>query len=145
MGESGSASIEIKGSTAKILGIIGDIQALPSWMDAVKSAEVLERDEQGRPALARFDVDARIKRVAYTLRYSYPEGGVAWEMTEGDLKEIAGSYQLRTVDGVTTVTYSYDIDPGFPMPAFLRRQAVKVIVSTALEELKKRVESLPDS
>jgi uncharacterized membrane protein len=145
MGESGSASIDIKGSSAKILRVIGDIEALPSWMDAVKSAEVLERDERGRPALARFDVDARIKRVRYTLRYSYPDDGVAWEMTEGDLEKIAGSYQLRTVDDVTTVTYNYDIDPGFPMPGFLRRKAVEVIVSTALEELKKRVESLSDA
>ena len=32
------------------------------------------------------------------------------------------------------------IEPGFPMPGFLKRQAEKQIMKGALEDLKKRVE-----
>ena len=42
---------------------------------------------------------------------------------------------------MTEVTYEMAIDPGFPVPGFLKRQAEKQIVKGALEDLKKRVES----
>ena len=38
------------------------------------------------------------------------------------------------------VRYETRVDPGFPMPGMLRRQAQKQIVKGALQDLKKRVE-----
>ncbi len=140
--ESGSESIEIKATPEAIFQVMTDIDSFPKWMDEFKEATVVERDEQGRPARAAFVLDAKIKTVRYTLKYSFPEGGIAWENEQGgDVKLIKGSYILSPSDDATTVTYNFEIDPGFPVPSFIRRQAVKMIVSRALGGLKKRVES----
>jgi ribosome-associated toxin RatA of RatAB toxin-antitoxin module len=140
--ESGSESIEIKASPERILQVVSDIDAYPKWMDEFKEATVLERDDQSRPARASFELDAKIKTVRYVLAYSYPPNGVAWESEPGgDVKLIKGSYTLAPSGEVTTVTYQFEIDPGFPVPQFIRRQAVKMIVARALGGLKSRVES----
>ena len=38
------------------------------------------------------------------------------------------------------MAYELEIDPGFPLPGPLKRQAQRQIVSGALKDLKKRVE-----
>jgi ribosome-associated toxin RatA of RatAB toxin-antitoxin module len=140
--ESGTESIEIKASPERILQVVSDVDSYPKWMDEFKEATVLERDEQNRPTRAAFELDAKIKTVRYVLAYTYPAAGVAWENEEGgDVKLIKGSYTLTPSGDVTTVTYQFEIDPGFPVPAFIRRQAVKMIVARALGGLKSRVES----
>jgi uncharacterized membrane protein len=147
--ESGSESIEIQATPEAIFQVMTDIDSFPKWMDEFKEATVLSRDEQGRPSRASFELDAKIKTVRYVLAYSYPEGGLAWQSEEGgDVKLIKGSYILSPAASsspegaaTTTVTYNFEIDPGFPVPSFIRRQAVKMIVSRALGGLKKRVES----
>jgi uncharacterized membrane protein len=140
--ESGSESIEINATPEAIFGVMTDIDSFPKWMDEFKEATVLDRDGQGRPARASFELDAKIKTVRYILAYTYPENGLAWESEEGgDVKLIKGSYIMSPSGAATTVTYNFEIDPGFPVPSFIRRQAVKMIVSRALGGLKKRVES----
>ena len=51
-----------------------------------------------------------------------------------------GSYTLVETDGRTEVTYSITIDLSIPMLGMIKRKAEKVILDTALKELKKRVE-----
>lgn len=140
--ESGSESIDIKATAARILEVVSDLEAYPKWNEEFKEATVLDRDANGRPTRAAFVLDAKIKTVKYTLDYTYPPDGVAWVNEEGgDVKLIKGSYALAESGGTTTVTYNFEIDPGFPVPSFIRRQAVKMIVSRALGGLKKRSES----
>jgi hypothetical protein len=42
------------------------------------------------------------------------------------------------VDGATEVVYALSVEPNFTVPGFLRRQAEKQIVTTALRGLRKR-------
>ena len=51
-----------------------------------------------------------------------------------------GSYQLEPVEGGTRVTYQLEVNVSIPMLGMLKRKAEKVIIDTALKELKKRVE-----
>jgi uncharacterized membrane protein len=146
--ESGSESIDIQATPEAIFQVMTDIDSFPKWMDEFKEATVLDRDDQGRPSRASFELDAKIKTVRYVLAYTYPEGGLAWESEPGgDVKLIKGSYLMSpapsdsSAGDATTVTYKFEIDPGFPVPSFIRRQAVKMIVARALGGLKKRVES----
>ena len=142
--ESGSESIDIQAPPDAIFQVMTDIDSFPKWMDEFKEATVIDRDDQGRPSRASFELDAKIKTVRYVLAYSYPEGGLAWESEAGgDVKLIKGSYILSPAPSgtATTVTYNFEIDPGFPVPSFIRRQAVKMIVARALGGLKRRVES----
>ena len=58
------------------------------------------------------------------------------------LKAMNGSYTLVAKGkDATTVTYRLAVDVKIPMLGMLKRKAEKVIIDTALKELKKRVES----
>jgi hypothetical protein len=56
------------------------------------------------------------------------------------MKRQEGSYTLSGTDGGTEVTYRLTVDMAVPMIGMLKRRAEKVILDTALKELKKRVE-----
>ena len=52
-----------------------------------------------------------------------------------------GSYVLRPLGPDSTeVTYSLRVDLAIPMLGLLKRKAERVVMDTALKELKKRVE-----
>ena len=81
----------------------------------------------------------------YTLKYAYaPEDrGVSWTTVEasGALKDLEGEYVIEPGDGdSSTVTYRLAMETSISLPGFLRRQAEKTIISTALGGLKKQVE-----
>ena len=52
---------------------------------------------------------------------------------------LEGSYQFTSLDDATEVVYSLTVEPNFTVPGFLRRQAERQIVTTALRGLRKRV------
>ena len=57
------------------------------------------------------------------------------------LKAMNGSYALEDLGDATRVTYQLMVDLKIPMIGMLKRKAEKVIVDTALKELKKRAEA----
>src|SRR5437879_9649453 len=141
--ESGSESIDIQATPEAIFQVMTDIDSFPKWMDEFKEATVIDRDAQGRPSRASFELDAKIKTVRYVLAYSYPQGGLAWESEPGgDVKLIKGSYIMSPAPSgadATTVTYNFEIDPGFPVPSFIRRQPVQMTLHWVLRRLKHAV------
>jgi uncharacterized membrane protein len=136
-------TIDIEASVDEIFGVATDLEAYPEWNANIKQVEVKETDDEGRPLTVWFEVDAKIKVLRYTLGYDYTDAptGFSWDLVDGEVKELAGSYYFDDFGDVTEVTYEMRIDPGFPVPGFLRRQAEKQIVRGALHDLKKRVES----
>jgi hypothetical protein len=60
------------------------------------------------------------------------------EADSKDVKTLEGSYTFNPVDGATEVVYALSVEPNFTVPGFLRRQAEKQIVTTALRGLRKR-------
>lgn len=137
----GSASIDIAAPADRICNVVMDINAYPQWIKEMKQASVVQSDDLGRPLRASFAVDAKVKTVRYDLLYEYAPNTISWHTpADGDVSEISGSYRMSPAGNGTHVDYEYAIDPGFPMPGPLRKQAVKIIVATALKGLKKRVE-----
>lgn len=120
-----------------------DIETYPDWAGGVKAVSVAEEDEHGRPTVADFTVDAMIKEISYTLDYDFShENGFAWSARPNDdLTLLEGSYTFNAIDDDNTeVVYALRAEPNFKVPGFLRRQAEKQIVGTALRGLKKRAE-----
>ena len=136
-------TIDIEATAEEIFAVATDFDAYPDWNANIKEVEVKERDGEGRATKVWMKVDAKVRTVAYTLAYDYSGApdSFSWELDEGDVKELSGSYAFDEFDTVTEVTYETAIDPGFPVPGFLKRQAERQIVKGALEDLKKRVES----
>lgn len=143
MAESVKDSIDIEATAEKIFEVATDFAAYPEWNANIKKAEVVETDGDGRAAKVWYEVDVKIKVVTYTLAYEYTRAPefFSWNLVDGDVKELSGSYTFDEFDDVTDVTYETTIDPGFKIPSMLKRQAEKLIVRGALQDLKKRVES----
>lgn len=136
--------IEVSADPQHIYEVALDLEAYPDWANGVKEVDILEEDELGRPLRVEFRADAMIKEIQYTLVYRYDmDNGFSWSAEPGDdIKAMDGSYEFKRLeDGSTEVLYALRVDPAFTVPGFLRRQAEKQIVSSALRGLKKRSEA----
>lgn len=143
MADSVSDNIDVNARAEEVFAVATDFEAYPEWNANIKKVEIKETDEAGRPTKVWMQVDAKVKTVTYTLAYDYSEAPEAfsWNLVEGDVKALSGSYRFDEFDDVTEVQYETSIDPGFPIPGFLKRQGERQIVKGALADLKKRVES----
>jgi ribosome-associated toxin RatA of RatAB toxin-antitoxin module len=136
-------SIVVQADADAIMDVIADFEAYPRWQEEVKSAEVLESDDDGWATLVRFTVDAKIIRTSYTLAYTYTDTVMSWDLVEGEqVRKLQGAYTLdEQGDGSTLVTYELEVEPTITLPGLLKRKAAKRIVDGALKGMKRRVES----
>ena len=98
----------------------------------------------GRPEQVWFRIDSGPFKDAYTLAYDWRANeSVTWRLVESKLlRALDGSYVLiRRDDGTTEVTYRLAADVNVPLLGMFKRKAEKVIIDTALNELKRRVEA----
>lgn len=144
MAEQTTSSITIAAPAADVMAVIADLEAYPEWTASVRTVEILTvYEDDGRPAEARFVLDAGAIKDTYTLAYEWDDDEqVRWTLVDGKLlRALDGSYTLaETADGSTDVTYQLTVDVAIPMLGLMKRKAEKVIIDTALKELKKRVE-----
>jgi hypothetical protein len=144
MPDHSTQSIVIKADPQAIMDVIADFSAYPQWALAVKKAEVVILGEDDRAERVRFSLDAGLIKDEYVLDYVWSLDGltVAWELVEGQLQKAQhGSYVLEPLGVATNVTYSLTVDLAIPMIGMIKRKAEKVIMDTALKELKRRVEA----
>ncbi len=142
MAEKVKDSIDISATAEQIFQVATDFDSYPEWNANIKKVEVRASDDEGLPTEVWFEVDAKVKTIHYTLEYDYSDApdSFSWDLKEGDVKQLTGTYTFDEFGDVTDVTYELAIDPGFRIPNLLKRQAEKQIMSSALKELKKRVE-----
>ena len=136
-------STETSAPPGVVFEVACDLEMYPEWATGVVEVEVLERDDEGRPARAAFLVDGFIKRISYELEYEYdPPHTISWKAVPGeDIKDMEGSYDFHPTDGGgTAIAYALRVAPNFSVPGFLRRQAEKQIVQAALRGLRLRAE-----
>ena len=143
MADQASSNIVINASSDKVLDVIADIESYPEWTGQIKSAKVLEAGADGKPKQAKFVMDAGVLKDEYTLEYDWNDAGVSWHLVGKSTvqKSQVGSYALRDKDGATEVTYKLAVDIAMPMLGMFKRKAEKMIMDSALKDLKKRVES----
>ena len=141
MTEGTFSTLEIDASPDVLYDAAADVASYPEWASGVKEVEVLETDSDGRVDRARFVLEGFIKEIEYVLKYTHDRPSVlSWTAEESDdLKMLEGSYQFTPTDGATEVVYSLTVEPKFTIPGFIKRQAEKQIVTTALRGLRKRV------
>lgn len=151
MADSTRSSIVVEAPAGDVLDIIADLEAYPEWIKEFTVVEILTEDGDGWPDQARFTLDAGPIKDTYVLDYTWDvdeagQGVASWTLLEASvLKAMDGSYTLtETTDGdgaATEVTYELTVDVKVPMLGMLKRKAEKVIVDSALRDLKKRVEA----
>ena len=144
MADLASSTITVSAPPDEVMAVIADIDRYPEWTGQIKSAKVLDADADGRPRQARFVMDAGVLKDEYVLEYDWNASGVAWHLvgTSTVQKSQVGSYAVAPRGDGSEVTYSLSVDIAMPMLGMFKRKAEKMIMDSALKELKKRVEQL---
>ena len=161
MADRTESSIVIAAGAGAVLDVIADFDRYPEWANDVKKVAVISEDGDGWADQVEFTLSAGAIKDTYVLEYDWDvaengTGVVSWTLVSAQvLKAMNGSYTLEDAtseDGSleggslegngpsTAVTYRLSVDVKIPMLGMLKRKAEKVIIDTALKELKKRVE-----
>ncbi|OZM74532.1 cyclase [Amycolatopsis antarctica] len=144
MADQSTQSIEVDAAPERIMAVIGDLPAYPEWAKGVRETEVLASDDEGRATEVTFTLDAGPVKDVYTLEYTWAADGLSvdWRLVKGQMqKSQNGRYLLEPQgSGRTKVTYTLAVELALPMIGLLRRKAEKMIMDTALKDLKRRAE-----
>jgi ribosome-associated toxin RatA of RatAB toxin-antitoxin module len=135
--------IVVAGTPRECFDALTGFEDYPEWQSAVNACEVLDRDGEGRGRRVRFEIDAKVKSVSYTLDYSYEEPHLlTWRFVEGDVKDVEGEFVLEDQgDGTTLATYALRIDTGVWLPGPVTRMLNDQVMQRSVEDLKARVEN----
>jgi ribosome-associated toxin RatA of RatAB toxin-antitoxin module len=137
----------VSASPERCFDVVADIEHYVEWAADIKEIVVEERDAEGRPLVVTWRAAAFGRSTSYTLAYDYSEAPhiLSWKLTKGDItSKLDGSYVFdpSTSNGTgTDVTYHLEVELRVPIPGFIKMRAQSRIMSTALRELKARVES----
>ncbi|MBA2505605.1 MAG: SRPBCC family protein [Thermoleophilaceae bacterium] len=136
-------TIAIDAGPAECFEALIDYESMEEWQSSVKRVEVLERDAEGRGATVAWELDAKVKRISYTLAYEYdPPSRIVVGFVEGDVKDLHGTYDFEgPAAGPTEVTFELDIEPGMWVPGPVKKILKNEVMARSLKDLKKRVES----
>jgi ribosome-associated toxin RatA of RatAB toxin-antitoxin module len=146
MADRTESSIDIDAKPGEVLDVIADFESYPQWATEVKNVTILTEEGDGWADQVQFTLDAGAIKDTYVLDYDWDidengEGAVSWTLVSAQvLKALNGSYTLGAVGDGTHLTYRLAVDVKIPMIGMLKRKAEKVIIGTALQELKKRAE-----
>jgi hypothetical protein len=134
----------IRGTPEQCYAVLTEFDDYPQWAADIKSVNVDDRDDEGRPSRVTFRAAAFGRSTSLSLRYDYSEAPtkLSWTQEHGDItRRYDGSYELLPSGDGTEIIYSLVVDLIVPLPGFVKRRAEGRIVGTALRELKARVEN----
>ncbi len=136
-------ALEIDAPVRTCFEAIVDYESFPRWQNAVESVEVLSRTEDGLGEEVRLFVDAKVRKIDYTLRYRYrPPETIEWDFVEGNgMRDVDGVYSLEEAGPERTrATYKLGADPAIPVPGPVARRVHKQLVRRSVEDLKREAE-----
>jgi len=136
-------TVEIAAPITICFEAITDYETFPVWQSAVVDTEVLDWDEQGRGKRVRLFIDAKVRKVDYTLDYRYDEPTrIEWDFVEGNgINGADGHYLFDDLgDGRTRATYKLGLEVGIPLPGPVARRAHRSTLKASVEDLKREAE-----
>jgi hypothetical protein len=136
-------TVEIGAPIETCFSAITDYETFPHWQSAVVDTEVLDWDKEGRGKRVHLVVDAKVRKVDYTLDYRYeaPER-IEWDFVEGNgINDADGHYLFEDLgDGRTRATYKFGLEVGIPLPGPIARRAHRQTLKASVEDLKREAE-----
>src|SRR5919201_1043913 len=136
-------TVEIDAPIETCFEAITDYETFPSWQGVVVDTEVLDWDEQGRGKRVRLVVDAKVRKVDYTLDYRYDEPRrIEWDFVEGNgINDADGHYLFEELaPDRTRATYKFGLEVGIPLPGPVARRAHRSTLKASVEDLKREAE-----
>ncbi|MGH2924287.1 MAG: SRPBCC family protein, partial [Solirubrobacterales bacterium] len=122
---------------------ITDYESFPGWQNAVDRVDVIDRTDEGLGRRVRLFVDAKVRKIDYTLAYSYsPPERIEWDFVDGNgMRDVDGVYTLAEAGpGRTLATYKLGADPEIPVPGPVARRVHRQLVKRSVQDLKREAE-----
>jgi uncharacterized protein YndB with AHSA1/START domain len=136
-------TIEIDAPIETCFEAIVDYESFPEWQRAVVDTEVLDRHQDGLGKRVNLVVDAKVRKVDYTLDYRYQRPTlIEWDFVEGNgINDADGTYAFEDLGGGRTrATYRFGLEVGIPLPGPVARRAHKQTLKGSVEDLKTEAE-----
>lgn len=136
---SNRGSIHVDADPQTCFDALMDIESIPQWQGSVRSATVIERNDDGRARVVEYVVDARFTTVRYRIELLYEEPTrIASRYLEGGVQDLSGEWRLQGASGGgTDVELELAIDPGRAIPRPLRSMLAAVVLRGALKDLQR--------
>jgi len=140
MATSDSREVVIEATPEEILDVIADVESNPQWSPQYQSAEILEKDKDGRPQRVKVKVKTAGISDEHVVNYTWAKDRVSWTLVSaGQLKSQDASYTLTPDGDKTKVKFDITIDLSVPMPGFVLKRVMKGAMETATDGLRKQV------
>jgi hypothetical protein len=142
---SANASVRIHAPRDVVWALITSCAEGVHLIPGLVSCEVLETAPDGSWERIRHVVDYSwyVPKLTYEIRASYdPPARVSIERISGDLRIVRGSWALQSDGDYTIAHYAVDLAPGFWVPHWLVRAALRRDLPRMLRALRARAEFL---
>jgi hypothetical protein len=143
---SASASVRIHASREVIWPLITSCAEALRLVPGLVACNVLETAPDGSWQRIRqvLDYSWFVPKLAYEIRASYyqPPSRVSIERVSGDLATLRGSWLLQSDGDYTIANYTIDLAPGFWVPQWLVRAALRHDLPKMVRALRARAEFL---
>lgn len=136
------ATVRIDAAPEELWQVMTDCPRAPEFVPGLRSCRVLESDERTALVEHRARPFSLLPEMTYLFReHREPFRSIRFRRVSGSLKEMEGRWDLRRQGaGRTVVWYTVFLDPGFLVPEWLVRRALRRDLPELLAALKRRVE-----
>jgi hypothetical protein len=139
-----SAAIKIHAHRETVWALLTSCAEALELFPGLKECRVLDTAPDGSWQLIRHVMDYSwfVPTLTYVLRasYDYP-GHISIQRDSGDLRTLKASWYLKSDGEFTMLSYSLEVTPGFWVPRWLVRIALKHDLPKMLRTLRARAES----
>ena len=95
MADQATETMEIAATADRIMAVLLDFDAYPTWAKDLKGVTVDSTDDEGRAREVTFRAAAMGRSTSYTLRYDHGPSHLGWKLVRGDImRKLDGSYDL---------------------------------------------------
>jgi Polyketide cyclase / dehydrase and lipid transport len=139
-----SATIRVHARRETVWALLTSCATALDLVQGLKECQVLDTAPDGSWQLVRqvMDYSWYVPKLTYVLRdtYAYPRS-ILIQRESGDLRTIKASWYLEADGEFTVLRYSLEVAPGFWVPRWLVRIALKHDLPKTLRALRTRAES----
>ncbi|HTB90444.1 MAG TPA: SRPBCC family protein [Steroidobacteraceae bacterium] len=147
-GQSGSASaiVRIHASRETVWSLITSCPESLRMVPGLEICDVLEtaQDQSWQRIRHVMNYSWYVPKVTYVIRATYdPPAKVSIERISGDLRTLKGSWELKSDGDYTIAHYMVDLAPGFWVPNWIVKTALRRDLPKMLRALRSRAEAAP--
>ena len=145
--QSGTAhgTVRIHASRETVWSLITSCQESVKLFPGLEACEVLETapDQSWQKIRHVMNYSWYLPKLTYLVRATYdPPSKVSIERISGDLRTVRGSWELKSDGDYTIAHYTVDLAPGFWVPHWIVRSALRKDLPKMLRALRSRAETM---